>query len=176
MDKDNRSRHKLVFSADDFGASQKANDNILELVSLRKIDRVAVMMNGKFTDTEIEALLSSGVKLDIHLDAQQKIEQDRKLKAGVFGRIFKFLKNYVTGQNSPQKIGLIWERQIEDFRNRFGRYPDGLNSHQHIHFFPPYFKIALELCRKYDLEFMRFGKLCAKMLGPVSFILNVLKK
>lgn len=161
---------------DDFGASPKANANILEIARLGKAARVSVMMNGEFTNDEADTLLATGVQLDIHLDVSPNVEEGRKLKKGALGRILLFLKNYLTGKADPQKIKGLWEKQIRDFQSSFGKSPDGLNSHEHTHFFPPYFKVALELARKYDVPYVRLGFESFGSPKPVSLILNFLRK
>lgn len=176
MDKTSQKNAKIILSADDFGAGSVANKNILELASSAKIDRVAIMTSGNISQTEIKKILSLEIKLDIHLDMQDKINKKRKLKDGVTWRIIFFIVDFLTGKISSQRIRLLWEKQIADFKLLFGRYPDGLNSHQHIHFFPPYFKIALELSQKYNIPFIRFGYKPSNKSNLIAFILNFLKR
>ena len=164
-----------IISLDDFGANEKANSNILQIVSLGKADRVAVMTNGEIASEEINSLLSSGVKLDSHLDITSYLEKDRQLKKGALGRIFLFIKKYISGEISPGKVKQIWEKQICDFQSLFGKAPDGLNSHEHVHFFPPYFNVATELARKYSISYVRFGTQSFSSLSLVSLILNILR-
>ena len=62
------SNKKIIVSADDFGQSPSANKNILELLAQNKLQRVSVLINGKFSLEEIRLLINSQVKIDIHLD------------------------------------------------------------------------------------------------------------
>lgn len=149
------SREKLIISTDDFGKSRMANENILALVLAGQIDRVSVLMDGEIKNSEVEKLLSSGVKIDIHLNLQ-KINDHSNESRNVFKRIAIFLAYYLLKTNSV--VGKEWEQQVKKFISLFGRKPDGLNSHQYIHFFPPYFKLVLELGKKYDIPYLRFGK------------------
>lgn len=146
----------LLVSADDFGISQLANDNILALAEAGKLDRVSVMPHGKFTPEEIVRLKKTGVKLDIHLDSASEIAPHRKLRAGVFLRGLRFFLTYLSdsGNHSAKSN---WQNQIQQFHTLFGQNPDGLNSHQHIHFFPAYFKIIIQLAQENDIAFIRFG-------------------
>jgi len=150
-------RQKLIVSADDFGISPRSNRNILYLISLGKINRVGIMVNGEISPKEISELAHSGVKLDIHLDIPRKLGADRKKRNGVIARTVEFLKNILTGKISTKKVASDWEQQIEKFYTLFGKYPDGINSHEHIHFFPPFFKAALLLQEKYIIPYIRFG-------------------
>ena len=75
----NETQPKVLVSVDDFGISKEANKNILTLIASNKIDRVSVMMNGILTTEEVQILLESGVKLDIHLDRKHIIHENRAL-------------------------------------------------------------------------------------------------
>lgn len=164
-----------IISLDDFGISRIANDRILKLVDMGGIGRVSVMVYGSINKEDVDSLMRSGVKLDIHLDMDSKIDGDRKLKDGFFKRVVFFVVGYFLGKYQPEKIRASWEDQIRDFKRIFGRNPDGLNSHQHIHFFPPFWKIALGLAKKHDIRYVRSGKRGARKPNLVSFALDSLR-
>jgi len=152
------SRKKIIISADDFGISQLANKNILLLAKAGKIDRVAVMTAGKFSQKEIETLKKTNVKLDLHLDLRTKIPAKRKLTAGILLRTTAFLLRHLHDRINKSSKKIQWEEQLEKFRELFGKNPDGLNSHQHVHFFPFYFKLATQLAEENNINFIRFGE------------------
>ena len=170
-------REKLIVAADDFGISDLANQNILRLVEQGKIDRVAVLVHNPIPQADVERLLQSRVKLDIHLDRKDAISADRKLKEGVLKRGVSFVLNDMRGSKNIQEMRTRWSKQIEKFVEIFHKVPDGANAHEHIHFFPPYLKAILDLCREYQIPYVRFGK---KTLIPaqnnVFRILQVLRK
>jgi len=152
-------RKNIVIVADDFGISPAANAHILELARANKIDRVAVMVNGRFSDREIAELLATNKPLEIHLNlAQNPEEEKRKIEEGFFSRSLFFVFNFLFGKIRPSRVEKEWAGQIEKFKKLFGRYPAGLNSHEHIHFFPPYFKIAVGLARRFEIPRIRFGR------------------
>lgn len=153
-------RENLIISADDFGLNEKTNENILQLIKLGKLDRVSVMIEGKFKKEEIEDLLDSGIKLDIHLHVGTITDWNRKnrKKENLIFRSIKFLVEYLSDRLSRRKVFQDWEAQIIRFKEVFEKSPDGLNSHEYLHFFPPYFKVALRLSEKYEIGYFRFGK------------------
>lgn len=148
---------KLILSFDDFGISQKANEATLQLMDVLQVGRVSVMVNGILNKAEIQKLLESKVALDIHLDFKQGLTEKRKLKEGVLKRSALFILKYACGKYSPKKMELEWTSQMEKFKELFGKYPDGISSHQYIHFFPPYFEVAVGISEKYDSSYVRFG-------------------
>ncbi|MFA7319120.1 MAG: ChbG/HpnK family deacetylase [Parcubacteria group bacterium] len=174
--------NNLIISADDFGVSETANHNILALARAGKIDRAGVMMGGQISPEEARGLLESGIKLDIHLhllEADYFAKRNGESERNVFGRMFIFAVDVLSGRYSSGKVKLIWKKQIEDFHVLFGKYPDGLNSHEHMHFFPPFFRVALALKEKFGISFMRLGKWEHKTglnFTLVAFILNTLRR
>lgn len=167
----------MIISADDFGISPAANDNILTLAETGKLDRVAVMADGTFGPNDITRLKKSGVKLDIHLDSTHSPSSTRKLKESVLLRILVFFsKNFLSLLDAGSKK-LHWENQLEKFHSLFGRDPDGINSHHHIHFFPTYFKAVARLAQENGIPFIRFGKKSlVRHRGKVYLILYWLRK
>lgn len=165
----------VFFSLDDFGISQKANENILKLAQSGKIGRVSVMSHGAICPEDADSLLATGVELDVHVDLRNSVDFKRKLKDGIFGRAAVFISSYFSGKATPALIEEMWASQIEGFQKIFGKSPDGINSHEHAHFFPPYFRILLKLSKEYGIRRMRFGKKSYWGTAPVSWILNCLR-
>lgn len=173
-------RKNLIISADDFGISRLADVNILRLAEERKVDRVAVMMSPNLSDREVERLKNSNVKIDIHLhlikDDSDYWLGNRRLKEGAVKRIVAFVFNYLTGRAGEEKIALKWAIQIENFYEIFGKYPDGIGSHEYIHFFPPYFRAVLKLAKKYEVPYIRLGSGRYTCENKVAKILNWLRR
>lgn len=165
-------RKKIILTADDFGISKVANEKVLELARLRKIDRVSIMVNGIFSQKEVNELLNFGIKLDVHLNITEKFSGPRKLKEGIMKRSTLFLIRYIGGQMSSSKIKKEWEQQINKFKEIIGKYPDGINSHQHVHYYPSYFKVVSELSNKYAISFVRCGK--KGFLGKINGVKQIL--
>ncbi|MFA5961697.1 MAG: ChbG/HpnK family deacetylase [Parcubacteria group bacterium] len=177
---DEKNRKKAIFSADDFGISKLANVNILKSLRTGKLDRVEVMISENLSADEVEELKKSGVKLDIHLHLVDYNSSywrgDRKLKESPIRRAIVFILKYLMGKTSPEKVGLQWAIQIEKFEEIFGQVPDGIGSHEYIHYFPPYLRTVIQLGEKYKIPFVRFGKKEFNSSGPVAKALNWLRK
>ncbi len=172
---------KIILSADDFGISRIASENILALVRHGKLDRIEVMMSKNISAVQVAELLIANVKIDIHLHlAKNELdhwqEHERKIEDGAALRGIKFLFKYVLGITSAKNIEKEWRRQIEDFSRVFGRVPDGVSSHEHIHFFPPYFKRIVRLCNKFKIGYIRFGRKKTLNYSAISKIINWLRE
>jgi predicted glycoside hydrolase/deacetylase ChbG (UPF0249 family) len=174
---ENNFRENIIIAADDFGISKTANETILHLAASKKIDRVAVMALGEITQEDAANLKATGVKLDLHLDILHEYDQAKRAqRSSAILRSFGFLYKFLLGKISPKKILPDWENQLVKFQELFNCIPDGINSHEHVHFFPSYFKLALELAKKHGIEYIRLGKQTNPVLNPVSLILNFLRK
>jgi len=172
-------RKKIIFSADDFGVNALASANILQLAKAGKLDRVEVMINASLQKAQALELQATGVKLDIHLHlidyACDYWQGNRHLERGALKRMLLFVGHYLSGKNSTQKVTARWEDQIKKFKELFGTYPAGIGSHEYIHHFPPYFKIAVGLCEKYKISFLRYGLGNFEHSCLISKILNWLR-
>ncbi|MEI6650543.1 MAG: ChbG/HpnK family deacetylase [Candidatus Moraniibacteriota bacterium] len=165
-----------VIAADDFGLRPACNERILALVSEGLIDRVGIMTDGAVSETESATLVRSGVLLDIHLDFDTVKSSQKSSKGNPWSRGFRFVFDFLFGRLRPSMVRREWTRQLEAFKVRFGRYPDGINSHEHLHFFPPYFFIAASLARERGIPYIRFGSVgILKSSNLVSIILRVLR-
>lgn len=173
-------RKKAIFSADDFGISKLANVNILRSVRAGKLDRVEVMISENLSPDEVRELKNSGVKIDIHLHLVDYNSNywrgDRRLHEGAIRRAAMFFLKYVFGKTAPEKVELQWAIQIEKFEEIFGQVPDGIGSHEYIHYFPPYLRAVLRLGEKYGIPFVRFGKTEFICDDSVAKVLNWLRK
>lgn len=168
----NELRGKIIISADDFGLSQKANENILSLVRDGKVDRVAVLTDYLSDGKDLAELAGSGIKIDLHLRLKS-FDENMNRSQGVLRRSALFLWHYLSRKDSLREIETQWQEQIEKFIKRFGQAPDGINSHQYLHFFPPYFKIILRLGKKYKIPYLRFGKNgIAENINPHTKVLS----
>jgi len=149
-------REKFVVTADDYGIRQTA-EPILRLVHEGKIDRVAVMIH-YVSSGQAKALQDTGIKIDLHLELIDILKSGDKIYDNVPKRSLNFAIRYGLGMVTKNKVRREWESQIKRFQEVFGRLPDGLDSHEHIHYFPSFLKVCVELAEEYDIPFVRFGK------------------
>lgn len=148
-------RESFVVAADDYGIRQTA-EPILRLVHEGKVDRVAVLIHYVSAE-QAAALLAAGVKIDLHLELIRLLKSGEKKRSSVLMRSINFVFRYLSGQMTKRKVESEWQEQIGRFRELFGRLPDGLNSHEHVHFFPVFFKSFLKLAKEYGIPRIRFG-------------------
>lgn len=169
-------RKRFVIVADDYGIRQTA-EPILRLVREGKIDRVAVLIHYVSAE-QAAALLATGVKIDLHLELMDMIRSGKKVRESALWRIMKFSLRLLVGRVTVRKAEEEWRSQIERFRERFGRLPDGINSHEHVHFFPPFTKLFFRLAGEYGIGHVRFstdGLMLDRHVALVGKVLSFLR-
>lgn len=168
-------KNKLIIVADDYGV-REASLPILRLAKEGVVDRVAVL--ARFVSTEdARALSETGVALDIHLELIRLLGRGEHDGDSLILRLGNFLWHVLRGDLAPKRVEEEWKAQIEIFREKFGRLPDGMNSHEHVHFFPFFFSSFLRVAEEYTIGYIRFGS--QGILGdirvhPAKNILSVL--
>ncbi|MDD5084243.1 MAG: ChbG/HpnK family deacetylase [Candidatus Moranbacteria bacterium] len=165
-------RKKVIVSVDDFGI-RKVADAILPLAKEGKIDRVSVLINYVTDQNQVAELLATGVKIDLHLELIDLIKSGSEAKESAVFRGVNFAFRYVFGLVNATDVERSWTQQIERFKEVFGRYPDGLNSHEHVHYFPRFFKVALMLRNRYHIPFVRFAR-CGILEETSSVVARIL--
>jgi len=158
-------RKELIIVADDYGI-RGASAPILRLAREGVVDRVAVLAH--FVSAEdVLALKETGVSIDIHLELIRLLGRGESEGDSFLKRSGNFLWHVVRGDLAPRLVREEWYSQIELFREKFGRLPDGVNSHEHIHFFSPFFSSFLRVADEYGIEYVRFGS--RGILGDIRF-------
>lgn len=170
-------RENLTVSVDDYGIRSVA-DSILPLVRQGKIDRVSVLIDYITSPEQVQELKDSGVQLDLHLDLTSLIKSGKKMQENALFRGVNFIIRYIFGFVSSEKAEKVWIGQIERFQVMFGRLPDGLNSHEHVHYFPRFFRVATKLAEQYHIPFIRYGYsgILEKNTSFTSLVLSFLQK
>lgn len=169
-------RKRFLIVADDYGIRQTA-EPILRLAREGKIDRVAVLIHYVSAE-QAAALLATGVRIDLHLELMDMIMSGKKVRESALWRIIKFSLRLLVGRITVRKAEDEWRAQIERFRERFGRLPDGLNSHEHVHFFPPFTALFFRLAGEYGIGHVRFsteGMMLGRHAALVGKVLSFLR-
>jgi chitin disaccharide deacetylase len=134
-------RRAVVLCADDFGMSEGVSAGILRLVDQGRISATSVMTNGpawrRFAPDLQDRAGPIGVGLHFNLTSgaplgamPQWANRGRLLPIG--SAIRKTL-----GPGAPlDEVEAEFERQLSAFQDAFGREPDFVDGHQHVHALP----------------------------------------
>lgn len=119
-----RTRRRLIITADDYGYWPSYNEAILAAIDSGGIDAVSVMTERRYCDPV--PLLDLGVELGLHVDFESR-----------------------WGARSGASAKTSLRVQMERFTDLFGRWPAFINGHHHCHARPelatPVFEMALQI-------------------------------
>ena len=148
----------LALCADDYGISPGVNAAIRELIARKRINATSIMVAAPhFGSDEAAALdtLNSGEKraalgLHVTLTAPFKpiSEGFTPLRDGRFLPLNDMLRAALSRRLQPELLAIEIASPAADFIDAFGRPPDFLDGHQHVHLFPQvrdaFLKVAAE--------------------------------
>jgi predicted glycoside hydrolase/deacetylase ChbG (UPF0249 family) len=145
---------EYVFSLDDIGAERTSDEVALPFIQKQTVDRVSIMTGRELDASLKRAIKESGVKIDIHLHLHG-VEYQNALDS-FWIRLLFMCKIYLS-RKTRRTIYRAWDAQLTSLKESFGSSPDGINSHEHIHFIPPLFKMTVELAKKHGVAYIRHG-------------------
>lgn len=137
---------RIWLCADDYGISPGVNDAIRDLILRSRINATSVMVVApSFTRSEAMPLtiLTAGsqrIAIGLHLTLTapfKPLSSDYgPLRDGAFLPLKETLRAALFRQLKPQTIAVEVGAQIKAFAAAFGRLPDFIDGHQHVHIFP----------------------------------------
>ncbi len=134
--------------ADDYGISPAVNRGIRDLIARRRINATSVMVGApSFAAGEARALdavaagtVGTRAALGLHFTLTapfRPLSAFRPVAAdGAFLSLRHMLARGLARALDGRAAAMEAERQIEAFRQAFGRLPDFIDGHQHVHLLP----------------------------------------
>ena len=139
-------RRRIWLCADDFGISPAVNTAVRDLVVRRRLNATSAMVVApSFHRTEASALdalntASPRVAIGLHVTLTAPFRPLSKsfkpLREGAFPPLAAMAGRALTHQLEPGVLAAEITRQLESFIDSFGRAPDFVDGHHHIHLFP----------------------------------------
>ena len=135
---------RILICADDYGISPAVSAAIRDLIARRRINATSVMVLApSFSRAEAEALDGAADKraaIGLHVTLTAPF---RPMSAGfapthegAFLPLAAMAGRALARWLGPEDLELELSRQFAAFRTAFGRAPDFVDGHQHIHVFP----------------------------------------
>lgn len=139
----------IILCADDYGQNAAISQAIIDLVKEKKLSAVSCLMN--FPDSEKMANWLYPFKKDIAIGLHFNLTQGKPLSSGL-SNMYSLKELLVKSQLhrlDKKIIAAELRAQFEKFVGVFGKAPDFIDGHQHIHQFPQIRDVVFEL---YDKE------------------------
>ncbi len=130
----------LIINADDFGMTKEINEGIIEAYKQGAITSVSII-NGPEKEHAIESVKKHGIPCGIHLCKK--------------GPVYLLFIKSLFSKKFGRKLEIEFEQQILNIKKDVDAVH--VDSHKHIHMFPPIFDIVVKLVKKHDLR-LRLSK------------------
>jgi predicted glycoside hydrolase/deacetylase ChbG (UPF0249 family) len=148
---------RIWLCADDYGISPAVDTAIRDLVVRGRLNATSVLVAApSFCRAEATALdvlnaTAPRVAIGLHLTLTAPFRPLSTgflpLREGQFLPVAAMLRHAVLRRLEHAALVAEMTRQMETFRNIFGRAPDFIDGHQHVHLFPQIRKALLEVAK-----------------------------
>jgi predicted glycoside hydrolase/deacetylase ChbG (UPF0249 family) len=128
------SRSRRVFvCADDFGIAPRTTLAILRLAEARAISAVSVLVDGESAAEQARAVraMPPEVAVGLHFNLTDRLQGH---VTGALG--LRLLRTCLIARLDRPRLRAEIERQYERFQQLFGRPPDFIDGHEHVHQLP----------------------------------------
>ncbi len=140
----------LVIQADDFGLSPQISEDILHVIEAHSITSISVMVNSPHWKT-ISSYVREAARQQVAIGLHATLTDFPwcTQPQWVFTRRSLFAA-YLSGKISPE---ILWQELTAQYHrlSTLGITPDHIDSHQHIHLFPPFFQVFSAFAQQHNL-------------------------
>jgi len=158
------SRMKVIINADDFGFNSSVNDNVLDLISRRRITSTTIISNAPYVEDAVRRIpRNSPCSFGVHLNLTEfePLTPSRHLGAlsACVGQNGHFLgEDFLRSVNitSSMKKAFTHELRLQVEKiSKLGVRISHFDSHNHIHTIPALFPVLKELQRHFGIRKVR---------------------
>jgi chitin disaccharide deacetylase len=150
---------RITLCADDYGISPSVDIAIRDLIVRGRLNATSVMVvTPSFGRTEVTALaalnsaaprVSIGLHLTLTAPFRPLSQRFAPLVGGAFPTIGTMLRLAVLHRFARAVLEAEIASQLQAFRDAFGRPPDFVDGHQHVHVFPQIGEALLAVVREH---------------------------
>jgi predicted glycoside hydrolase/deacetylase ChbG (UPF0249 family) len=181
---------RIVLCADDYGIAPAVNVAIRDLIVRGRLNATSVMVTApgfnRFEAAALDALNASGQRaaLGLHFALTapfRPLSRDfAPLRDGAFLSLGGTLMTSLLGRFDADALAAEVRAQIAAFRSAFGRAPDFIDGHQHVHTFPQVGEAVLTVAKAEApgawLRQCERAATAAPWTNPKALLLDVLSR
>jgi predicted glycoside hydrolase/deacetylase ChbG (UPF0249 family) len=183
-------RRRIVLCADDYGISPAVNVAIRDLIVRGRLNATSVMVTApgfnRFEAAALDALNTSARRaaLGLHFTLTapfRPLSRDfAPLRDGAFLSLGGTLMTSLLARFDTAALVAEVRAQIAAFRSAFGRAPDFIDGHQHVHIFPQVGEAVLTVAKEEApgawLRQCERATTAAPWTNPKALLLDVLSR
>jgi chitin disaccharide deacetylase len=179
-------RRHIILCADDYGISPAVSGAIRDLITKKRINATSVMVTAPtFSQAEAAALREAAADrtaIGLHLTLTAPFHPHTSgfapLHQGAFLPLASMAGRALSRSLTPALLDAEIAGQIAAFRGAFGRPPDYIDGHQHIHVFPQISEALLRVAKHAapNVWLRQCGRAVRKSLEPKGLVLDALSR
>jgi hypothetical protein len=179
-------RRRIVLCADDYAISPAVSSAIRDLIARRRINATSVMVVApSFSRSEAAALrqaagdhASIGLHLTLTAPFRPASQHFTPLRRGAFFPLASMARRGLSRALIPALLDAEIAAQFAAFHDAFGRAPDYVDGHQHIHVFPQISEALLRVVKRAAPQawVRQCGRAVRKNLEPKGLVLDALSR
>lgn len=179
-------RRRIVLCADDYGISPAVSAAIRDLIARRRINATSVMVVApSFSRSEAAALRQAagdhatiGLHLTLTAPYQPASQHFAPLRRGGFFPLAAMARRGLSRALVPALLDAEIAAQVTAFHEAFGRAPDYIDGHQHIHVFPQVSEALVRVVKHAAPHawVRQCGRAVRKNLEPKGLVLDALSR
>jgi len=179
-------RRRIVLCADDYGISPAVSGAIRDLIAKRRINATSVMVTAPtFSHAEAAALREAagdhaaiGLHLTLTAPFRPHTHGFAPLHDAAFPPLAAMARRGLSRSLTLTLLDAEIAGQFAAFRSAFGRAPDYIDGHQHIHVFPQISEALLSVTKHAAPHawLRQCGRAARKNLEPKGLILDALSR
>lgn len=123
---------RIVVCGDDFGMNADIDDGMIALVGMGRISAVSSLSLGPTFAQNAARLASHNVDIGLHVNLSETLGAD----AEPMPSLRKLIFSAYAGRLDSAWIDTQLNQQFDAFESAFGRAPDYVDGHQHVHQLP----------------------------------------
>jgi len=179
-------RRHIILCADDYGISPAVNGAIRDLIARKRINAASVMVTAPtFSHAEAAALREAagnhaaiGLHLTLTAPFAPHAHGFAPLRHGAFLPLAPMARRAISRSLAPALLDAEIAGQFAAFRGAFGRAPNYVDGHQHIHVFPQISEALLRVTKHAAPHawLRQCGRAVRKSPEPKALILDALSR
>jgi predicted glycoside hydrolase/deacetylase ChbG (UPF0249 family) len=123
---------RLVICADDFGMNGAINAGILALVAAGRLSAVSCLTLAAAFQQDVARLAACAVDVGVHINFTERLGT----QGGVYMPLPQLIARTYTHRLDKTHVRAQIAQQLDAFEEAFGRAPDFIDGHQHVHQLP----------------------------------------
>src|SRR5215472_445434 len=179
-------RRRIVLCADDYGISPAVSGAIRDLIARRRINATSVMVVApSFSRSEAAALREAagdhaaiGLHLTLTAPFRPLSQHFAPVRRGAFYPLAAMARRGLSRALIPALLDAEIAAQVAAFHDAFGRAPDYVDGHQHIHVFPQISEALVRVVKHAAPQawVRQCGRAVRKNLEPKGLVLDALSR